>query len=259
MMHPSFLLVAQNLSVDELLALSRKLCESPYKRTVDRAKWYVVFAADRICKQVRDNLLGKVSYNFYALRMLHSFVFQHLFVFQYVDRVKHRLCSVHSRNTSSTVVYAIDDSVSVEHAAKDYEFVIRRLVKTRIISDCEIHDCPKFDLVLLKMGPNGQVASLFPNHSALNLEEEWVTYITDSPEPPPERITFTLPVINSASNVAVVVTAVNKAEAARMAVEDTDHESADVPVRIVCPVNGKLVWFLETAAASKLQSVEFSE
>lgn len=219
------------LSGASIVTLMGKLCESPYKRTVDWAKWYVFFAderaiaknhADSTCKQVRDNLLAKVPI-------------------------------VHSH------VYSINDSVTVEQAAKDYEFVIRQLVKTRMVSVSEIHDCPKFDLVLLEMGPDGQVASLFPNHSVLNLKEEWVAYITDSPEPPPERITFTLPVINSASNVAVVVTGVNKAEAARMAVEDTDHESADVPASMVCPVNGKLVWFLETAAASKLPSVEFSE
>ncbi|KZV22424.1 putative 6-phosphogluconolactonase 1 [Dorcoceras hygrometricum] len=216
------------LSGASIVTLMGKLCESPYKRTVDWAKWYVFFAderaiaknhADSTCKQLRDTLLAKVP----------------------ID---------HSH------VYSINDSVPVEQAAKDYEFVIRQLVKTRVISASEIHDCPKFDLVLLEMGPDGNVASLFPNHSALDLEEEWVTYITDSPEPPPERITFTLPVINSASNVTVVVTGVNNAEAARMAI---DHESAGVPARMVSPVKGKLVWFLETAAASKLQSVQFSE
>ncbi|GFY98421.1 6-phosphogluconolactonase 1 [Actinidia rufa] len=87
-------------------------------------------------------------------------------------------------------VHSINDSVSAEQAAKDYEFVIRQLVKTRVISVSETSDCPKFDLVLLGMGPDGHVASLFPNHSVLNEKDEWVTFITDSPKPPPERNHF---------------------------------------------------------------------
>ncbi|GFZ20209.1 nitrilase-like protein 1 [Actinidia rufa] len=117
-------------------------------------------------------------------------------------------------------VHSINDSVSNEQAADDYEFIIRQLVRTHVISMSEISDCLKFDLVLLGMGPNGHVASLFPNHSVLGENYKWVTFITESPKPPPERITFTLPVINSASNVAVVATGISKVEALHLAIDD---------------------------------------
>lgn len=150
-------------------------------------------------------------------------------------------------------MHSINDSVSAEEAAEDYEFVIRQLVKTRVVSVSEISDCPKFDLILLGLGPDGHVASLFPNHSALNEREEWVTFITDSPKPPPERITFTMPVINSASNVALVVTGDSKAESAHLAIDDVGPDCPLIPARMVQPAMGKLVWFLDKLAASKLE------
>lgn len=156
-------------------------------------------------------------------------------------------------------VHSINDSVSAEQAAEDYEFVIRQLVKTRVISVSEINDCPKFDLILLGMGPDGHVASIFPNHSVSSEKEQWVTFITDSPKPPPERITFTLPVINSASNVAVVATGAGKAEAARLATEGAGPGYLELPARMVRPVNGELVWFLDFAAASKIEGAKFCE
>lgn len=155
-------------------------------------------------------------------------------------------------------MHSINDSVSAEEAADDYEFVIRQLVKSRVISVSDISDCPKFDLILLGMGPDGHVASLFPNHSVLEEKDEWVTFITDSPKPPPERITFTLPVINSASNVAIVATGDSKAEAAHLAVNSVESEFPSVPAGIVQPLKGKLAWFLDKAAASKLEGSQFS-
>lgn len=155
-------------------------------------------------------------------------------------------------------VHSINDTVSAEEAADDYEFVIRQLVKSRVISVSDISDCPKFDLILLGMGPDGHVASLFPNHSALEEKDSWVTFITDSPKPPPERITFTLPVINSASNVAIVATGDSKAEAVHLAVDDVGSDSPSVPAGVAQPLKGKLVWFLDKAAASKLEGSQFS-
>lgn len=149
-------------------------------------------------------------------------------------------------------MHSINDSLTAEKAANDYEFAIRQLVKTRVVNVSDISDCPKFDLILLEMGSEGHVASLFPNHPILGEQNEWVTFITNSPIPPPERITFTLPVINSAANVIVVATGGGKAEAVHMAVDDTGPELTGWPARMIQPGVGKLVWFLDNQAASKL-------
>lgn len=150
-------------------------------------------------------------------------------------------------------VYSINDTATVEKAAADYEFVIRQLVKVRTVGVSESNDCPKFDLILLDIGPDGHVASLFPNHPALELKDDWVTYITDSPEPPPERITFTLPVINSASNIAIVASEEDKAKAVSCAISEGPGATS-VPAGMVQPTDGKLVWFLDEAAATSLEA-----
>ncbi|KAJ4972639.1 hypothetical protein NE237_005813 [Protea cynaroides] len=216
------------LSGGSLISLMGKLCETPYNKTVDWSKWYIFWADERVVaknhadsnyKLAKDGLLSKVP-----------------------------VVPGH--------VYSINDSLSAEEAANEYGFVLRQLVKTRTVDVSEISDCPKFDLILLGMGSDGHVASLFPNHMALEENDEWVTFITDSPKPPPERITFTLPVINSASNVAVVVKGANKAEAVHLAIDDLGPECPVSPARMVCPKNGKLVWFLDRAAASELEAYE---
>lgn len=213
------------LSGGSLISMIGKLCEAPYNKTVDWAKWHIFWADERVVaknhsdsnyKLAKDGLLSKVP-------------------------------------VIPSHVYSINDNVSAEKAAKEYEFILRQLVKMRTVSVSECSDCPKFDLILLGMGHDGHVASLFPLHAALNEKEEWVTFIYDSPKPPPERITFTLPVINSASNVALVVTGSAKAEAVRLAIEERSS-NCTLPAQMVWPTNGKLVWFLDRSAASKLDA-----
>ncbi|KAG8099416.1 hypothetical protein GUJ93_ZPchr0013g35054 [Zizania palustris] len=218
------------LSGGPLVSFLGKLCEAPYNKTLDWSKWYIFWSDERAVaknhaesnyKLTKEGFLSKVP-----------------------------ILNGH--------VYSINENATVEDAATDYEFVIRQLVKVRAIGVSESTDCPKFDLILLDMGSDGHVASLFCNHPALELKDDWVTYITDSPQPPPERITFTLPVINSASNIAIVATGNNKSEAVHSAISDNAAGGPDfpssLPARMVQPTDGKLVWFLDKAAASSLEA-----
>lgn len=152
-------------------------------------------------------------------------------------------------------ICSINDTVSVEEAATEYEFAIRQMVRTRTVAASDNSDSPRFDLILLGMGPDGHVASLFPNHPALEVKDDWVTFLTDSPKPPPERITFTLPVINSAANVVVVATGESKANAMHLAIDDIPlpESSLSLPARLVHPSNGNLIWFMDKPAGSKLE------
>nr|XP_009798096.1 PREDICTED: probable 6-phosphogluconolactonase 4, chloroplastic [Nicotiana sylvestris] len=148
-------------------------------------------------------------------------------------------------------VYAINDAISAEGATDDYETCLRHLVKSKIVDISEATGFPKFDVMLLGMGPDGHVASLFPEHPLVHEKEKWVTFIKESPKPPPERITFTFPVINSSANIALVVAGAGKANVVHKSL--CDSESSDLlPVQMVSP-EGELVWFLDKAAASKLQ------
>lgn len=147
-------------------------------------------------------------------------------------------------------VNTIDDSLPADGVADVYETTLRRLVTNNVIATSSITGFPKFDLMLLDMGPDGHVAALFPGHPAVNETRKWVTYLKNAPKPPPERITFTLPVINSSSNIAMVVTGAGKADAVYSALEKTPG-AYTLPIHLVSP-EGEVKWFLDKGAASRL-------
>lgn len=146
--------------------------------------------------------------------------------------------------------YAINDALSAEGAADDYETCLKHLVKSNVLSVSTATGFPKFDLMLLGMGPDGHVASLFPGHPLVKENEKWVTFIKDSPKPPPERITFTFPVINSSAHIALVICGAGKAGPVHSALGNSQN-SDPLPVQMVSP-EGELVWFLDKDVASKL-------
>lgn len=147
-------------------------------------------------------------------------------------------------------VYAINDALSAEGAADDYETCLKHLVTRNVLQVSAKTGFPKFDLMLLGMGPDGHIASLFPGHPLVKENKRWVTSIKDSPKPPPERITFTFPVINSSAYIAMVVVGAGKAPA----IEKTlgkGQSSEVLPVGMVSPED-EMTWFFDKQAASKI-------
>lgn len=70
------------------------------------------------------------------------------------------------------------------------------------------------DVAVLGIGPEGHIASLFPQHSALNArDDEPCVGVSDSPKPPPQRITLTLPVLRAVRRCLVIATGSEKAGA----------------------------------------------
>jgi 6-phosphogluconolactonase len=107
---------------------------------------------------------------------------------------------------------------------------------------------PRFDLILLGLGPDGHTASLVPGTTALEEKQHWV--VANWVEKfSAFRITLTYPVLNSAACVMFLVSGGEKSEMVRRALKDP---SADLPCQKVRPVDGELIWFLDQAAAAKL-------
>ena len=111
---------------------------------------------------------------------------------------------------------------------------------------------PQFDLILLGMGEDGHTASLFPGHPLLKETERWVAPIFDSPKPPPQRITLTLPVLNNARQVAFITAGASKADILPQVFEP----GSALPAHLVQPASGKLDWFVDEAAAAQLKRIE---
>lgn len=111
---------------------------------------------------------------------------------------------------------------------------------------------PRFDLILLGMGPDGHTASLFPETAALQEKSRlvvanWVEKLGGS------RITFTLPLLNSARCVTFLVSGTDKAAALHEVLEG-NAPAEKYPSRLVQPSDGKLIWFVDRAAASELSA-----
>lgn len=105
-----------------------------------------------------------------------------------------------------------------------------------------------FDVCLLGMGPDGHVASIFPEHPSFSTPGR-VIAVRDSPKPPPDRISLTLEVINTSAEVWFVVSGADKAAATEVALVGTG--TTEIPA---AEVSGAVhtVWLLDQESASQL-------
>ncbi len=113
--------------------------------------------------------------------------------------------------------------------------------------DTELGDTV-FDITLLGMGPDGHVASIFPEHPS-SYAQGRVIGVRNSPKPPPDRLSLTLEVINASTEVWFLVSGDDKAAAAKMALMRTG------PVQVpAAGVSGRqrTIWLVDKAAAAQL-------
>ncbi|KIQ17368.1 6-phosphogluconolactonase [Rhodococcus sp. MEB064] len=110
-------------------------------------------------------------------------------------------------------------------------------------------DGPVFDVHLLGMGPDSHINSLFPHSDAVREDSSLVLAVTDSPKPPPVRITLTLPAVNRSRHVWFLVSGEGKADAVAACVggaNPIEHPAAGAHG------TESTVWFLDEGSASRL-------
>jgi 6-phosphogluconolactonase len=108
---------------------------------------------------------------------------------------------------------------------------------------------PNFDVHLLGMGPEGHINSLFPDTPAVLETTRMVVAVEDSPKPPPQRITLTLPAIRRSREVWLMVSGAAKADAAAQAIGGAPPVS--IPAAGAVGLETTL-WLLDAEAAAKL-------
>jgi 6-phosphogluconolactonase len=112
-------------------------------------------------------------------------------------------------------------------------------------------ELPRFDCVLLGMGPDGHTASLFPATTALNEQERlvvanWVEKFQAY------RITMTAPVLNNAEDIIFLVSGEEKAETLREVLQG-ESQPDRLPSQLIQPTHGKLLWLVEQSTARLLK------
>ncbi|GAA1788328.1 6-phosphogluconolactonase [Planosporangium flavigriseum] len=107
---------------------------------------------------------------------------------------------------------------------------------------------PHFDVLLLGVGEDGHVASVFPEHPVA-YETQPVAAVRGAPKPPPVRLTMTLPTINTAEEVWLIASGAGKASAVRLALSGAGP--VQVPAAGVHGVD-RTLWLLDRAAAAEI-------
>ncbi|MFI1099686.1 6-phosphogluconolactonase [Streptomyces melanogenes] len=110
-------------------------------------------------------------------------------------------------------------------------------------------DVPTFDVLMLGVGPDTHVASLFPELPAVREAERTVVGVHGAPKPPPVRVSMTLPAIRAAREVWLLAAGEDKAQAAAIALSGAGEVQAPAAGAYG---RGRTLWLLDSAAASRL-------
>jgi len=196
--------------------LSSKLRNPPYASQVDWANWVVWFVDERYVP------LDHNDSNYKEARKL----FDHVGILP---------ANIRTAKTN----------LPLKECAADYEQQLKK--------DFGDSELPSLDLILLGLGPDGHTASLFPNHALLHEKTAWIAHVEDSPKPPPQRITFTLPLINKGKHVAFVATGDSKKEVLARILEEDNVPWGSIPANVVKPWSGNLLWFVDKDATKALK------
>lgn len=141
-------------------------------------------------------------------------------------------------------IHRIKGEIEPDRAALEYENELRRVFR---LAPGEF---PRFNLVLLGLGDNAHIASLFPNNAALH-ERNRIAVAVEVEAAQRHRVSLTAPTLNAAERVVFLVSGERKAEAVKNVIEGP-FDPDNFPAQIIRPEHGEVLWLLDRAAASLL-------
>lgn len=135
---------------------------------------------------------------------------------------------------------AADDGVTLDDAAAAYAADLAAHAENGAAA-------PEFAVCFLGVGPDGHIASLFPDRGEVQVTDHTVLAVRDSPKPPPERVTFTRPVINASRRIWLVAAGADKAPALGLVLAGASPLS--VPAAGAHGADETIAWVDRAAAA----------
>lgn len=113
------------------------------------------------------------------------------------------------------------------------------------------YPAPTFDVLMLGVGPDGHIASLFPEHPGVHVEDVTALAVRNSPKPPLVRISLSRPTINHALDVWLVAAGDSKAAAVSMALSGADEYAVPAAGAVG---RRRTLWLLDAEAAREIPS-----
>ena len=140
-------------------------------------------------------------------------------------------------------IYRMQGENEPHREARRYTSLLRENLPVR-------NDYPQFDMILLGMGADGHVASIFPDQMHI-MHSENLCEVAVHPESGQQRLSLTGSVINNADSVFILVTGATKADALKRVLKNNDRQ---LPAFFIAPDHGILQWYLDTSAAHLLEN-----
>eukprot|EP01029_Cantina_marsupialis_P029621 TRINITY_DN781921_c0_g1_i1.p1 TRINITY_DN781921_c0_g1~~TRINITY_DN781921_c0_g1_i1.p1 ORF type:complete len:241 (+),score=62.31 TRINITY_DN781921_c0_g1_i1:65-787(+) len=154
-------------------------------------------------------------------------------------------------------ILTIEENESAVLLADDYQTRLESLFEKLGKKEC--------DFTLLGVGPDGHIASLFPDHELLRGHTSAVWPIIDSPKLPKERITFSLTLINNSKNIMVVMTGESKLPVVLHTLSErgiiekekvlNDFTGHELPIDLVKPAEGEVEWCFDDSILSAIAAL----
>lgn len=137
---------------------------------------------------------------------------------------------------------AADETSHIDEAAAKYADQLAEYASGEL-------PLPRFDITFLGVGSDGHIASLFPDRDGYRSADRLVVAVREAPKPPPDRLTLTLPALNSSARIWMVLAGADKASALGLALAGATAN--EVPV---AGVRGRkrTVFFVDAAAAANV-------
>ena len=139
-------------------------------------------------------------------------------------------------------IHIMRTDIDPVQSAREYENILRQYFK----------DANTFDLVMLGLGDDAHTLSLFPGHPIIHEKNKWVDSLYLEQQDM-YRITLTAAVVNRANKIMFLVSGASKAIPVKKVLYG-EHDPMLYPAQIIQPFNGQCYWFLDTAAASEIET-----